>query len=81
MNVKVLAGAVLVSTLGGCIALSTDRAIPLTSNAPNPAPVEGYVVRCQSTPGPFVLLFNDYSTSCQQLYEPGGRRAVLRARG
>ena len=76
-------GAILAAALAlsGCLAMSTDHPYPVTDNSPNPAPVRGYRVQCQSEPGAFNFLFHEFVTACQQIIGPSRDVVVVRAKG
>lgn len=62
--------------------MSTDDPYPVTDNSPNPAPVAGYRVLCQSEPGLlFHIIDSSHYTACQQVIVPTRRTTVIRAKG
>lgn len=67
--------------IGGCVAPPmTDLPIPVVNAGPNPSPVRGYRVRCGTVPTPGWPITGNFSSGCQQYFEPG-YRAVVRAKG
>ena len=73
--------ASLSAGLAGCLSPMGDDPYPVLDNSPNPAPVPGYRVRCQSEPGPFSFLDESFITACQQYIAPTRRVTVIRAKG
>lgn len=72
LRLAVLAAAL--SCLAGCAGPPmSDLPIPVVNDGPNPSPVPGYRVVCQSTPG----FPGTYTTGCRQELGP----AVVRTRG
>lgn len=74
--------AIGTSVLAACVSHGSGDPYPVTSNSPNPAPVPGYRVRCQSGPAPIVSVFDSvFVTGCQQIIPPADQQVVIRARG
>lgn len=77
---------VLVAALGaavaGCLPVhSSAELIPLRDGRPNPEPVAGYRVVCETRPSPADIFFANYWSGCQQVIEPARRKVVVRAKG
>lgn len=74
--------AILAGATSGCVLPQmTDLPIPVVSDGPNPAPVRGYRVRCQSVPDPTFAWGGTFTTTCQQILPESRSRAVVRAKG
>lgn len=72
-----LAGFAIVVGLGGCTSLAGP---PVTTLDPNPPPPRGYRVLCDSRPGLFNFIWDEFNTNCIPTLGPADRR-VIRARG
>ena len=71
-KVLLLLGAL--APLPGCAAFS-GAPYPVVEDVPNPAPVPGYRVRCNT----FSIGLGEHATACEPVILPTGE--VLRARG
>lgn len=79
---RLAAAAALASATSGCLSPPmTDAPIPTVDNSPNPAPVRGYRVRCETVPDLFYPVNGVFSTGCQQILPASGGRVVVRAKG
>jgi hypothetical protein len=78
-GLRLMGLAAVSAGLGGCMG---HVPYPVTSNDPNPAPVPGYRVICQSSPAPVISFFDrNYTTNCQQVIPPYSDEVVVRAKG
>jgi hypothetical protein len=72
-----LTSLALIAGLGGCASLAGP---PVATLDPNPPPPRGYRVLCDSRPGLFNFIFDEFNTNCIPTLAPVERRAI-RARG
>lgn len=72
----------LAAATGGCaVGWTSNNPYPTYGNPVNPTPVAGYRVECATVEQLGYPLFDNFTTSCDQVIAPAYRSVVIQTKG